>query len=164
MTTQIHNLFIIGGNQVITQNLDDYLKETFGTTLNISIFNNGENALKNIDSNTNIVIIDDFLPDLSGNDLLKSIKKINPKTEVIMLSSKEEIKLAIDAFRNGATDYIIIGSGAKNRIANDIKRIVFYPIRVLAQEFGISTFLAVFLLSFITVGILVLIGYFFINN
>ncbi len=163
MITKTHNLFIIGESQLTTKYLNNYLKETFDKSLNISIFNSKKSALEKIDSNIDIVILDNSLTGLDENDVLKDIKKISPNTAVILLSSNEEIKLAIEAFRNGATDYVLKGSNTKKRIIDDIYHILYYPIRVLTKEFGISTYMAIFFVNFITIGVLVLIGFVFIN-
>ena len=93
--------------------------------------------------------------DEKGTDVLKSIKKINPKTEVIMLSCNEDMGVAIDSFRKGATDYVVKGDKAWKKITHIVRDIITYPIRILVQEFKVSKFVAIFLLTFITMGIIV---------
>jgi len=156
MNSHHHTLFIIDDNPLLVADLRIYLEDVFGETLTISIFNTGESALKKIDKETHIVIIDYYLPGENGNEILKSIKEINPKTEVIMLTSNEDIKAAIDAFRNGATDYVIKGAKSEKKIGSLIYSILAYPIRVLTREFGISKYVAIFILTFISVGVCVL--------
>lgn len=157
MNTQHNRLFIVDDNPLLVADLRIYLESTFGETLTITTFNSGESALKKVNKDTNIVILDYHLPGENGNEILKSIKLINPKTEVIMLTSNEDVKTAIDAFRNGATDYVIKGVKADKKIRSLIYNILAYPIRVLAREFGISKYVAIFILTFVSVGMCVLI-------
>lgn len=157
MSIQHNKLFIIDDNQLLVADLRIYLETTFGESLTISTFNSGESALKKVDHETNIVILDYHLPGENGNEILKSIKQINPKTEVIMLTSNEDVKTAINAFRNGATDYVIKGNKAEKKIGSLIYNILTYPIRILAREFGFSKYFAIFILTFISIGACVLI-------
>lgn len=152
MTTQGLNLFIVDDNPLVVTGLRNYLNQKFGTNLIISTFTNGASALRNVDKNTSIVILDYYLENENGNDVLKDIIKINPKTKVIMLSSNEDISAAIESFRNGATDYVVKGAKAWDKIISDVYKIVTYPVRYIARELRISKLLAMILLSFIFVA------------
>lgn len=157
MSNQKLNLFIVDDNKLMVSGLRNYLTTKFGSDLNISTFFTGESVLNKVDQDTNIVILDYFLGDENGNEVLKSIKKINPKTEVIMLSSNEDIGVAIDSFRKGATDVVVKGNDSMKKISALVYGIITYPIRILVKEFGVSKFLAIFLLTFIIMGIVVFI-------
>src|SRR4051812_18016217 len=101
MTTQGLNLFIVDDNNLTVSALKKYLKDRFGGSLNISTYNNGESALQNVSNNTDLVILDYYMEGKNGNEILRSIKEKNPKTEVIMFSSNENIATAVEAFRMG---------------------------------------------------------------
>jgi two-component system OmpR family response regulator len=150
------NIFLVDDNRLTVTDLKHFLNNRFGTDLNISVFNDGESCLKKIDKETHIVILDYFLDGKNGLEVLKLIKEINPKTEVIMLSSNEDIVLAIDTFRNGATDYVIKGNGSLKKISKLVYHIITEPIRILVREFGISKYMAIFLLTFVSMGAIVL--------
>jgi signal transduction histidine kinase len=53
-----------------------------------------------------IVLTDIKMPGMDGIDLLKTIKKINPDTEVIMITGHGDIGLAIRSLKFEATDFI----------------------------------------------------------
>jgi len=155
MNTQGLNLFIVDDNSLTLTSLRNYLNGRFGNDLNITTFLTGANALKKVDKNTGVVILDYYLDGENGNDILQSIKKINPKTEVIIFSSNEEIGVAIDSFRKGASDYVVKGDKAWKKISNLVLDIITYPIRTLVQEFRVTKFVAIFLLTFVTLGVIV---------
>ena len=155
MKNHVINLFIIDDDMLSSTLLKHHLNEKFGAAVNISMFSRGADALEKIDQNTSIVILDYYLEGENGNDVLKSIKNINPKTEVIMLSSNEDITIAIESFRKGATDYVIKGDKASKKITHIVYDIIAYPIRFIVREFGVSKFLAIFLLTFFVMGIAV---------
>lgn len=155
METQGINLFIVDDNSSMVMGLKQYLLNRFGAGLRISTFKDGESCLEKVDNRTNIVILDYFMEGKNGLDTLKSIKAINPKTEVIMLSGNEDMALAIETFREGAADYVVKGYGSWTKITKLVERIVTEPIRMIVREFGVSKFMASFLLTFVTMGIIV---------
>jgi DNA-binding NtrC family response regulator len=155
MQTQGLNLFIVDDNKIMVETMKQYLQSRFGRDINISTFNNGESCLAKVDKDTNIVILDYHMEGKNGLEVLKSIKTINPNTEVIMLSSNENMALAVETFRAGATDYVIKGANSWAKISKLINHIVTAPIRLLVDEFGVSKFMAIFLLTFVIMGIVV---------
>lgn len=155
MKTQGLNLFIIDDNSLVSTNLRNFLNTRFGKDLSISTFLTGASALKEINKDTDIVILDYDLGGENGNDVLKSIKSINSDTEVIMFTSNDEIATAIESFKNGASDYVIKGDKSLKKIVSLINKIITYPINIMVREFGISKFVAIFLLTFVSVGVVV---------
>jgi DNA-binding NtrC family response regulator len=68
----------------------------------------GEEALKLLKKNTyDIVITDLKMEPVDGMAVLKEAKKLNPSTEVIMMTAYASAKSAVEAMKAGATDYII---------------------------------------------------------
>lgn len=68
----------------------------------------GEEALQMFNENEySLVITDIRMPGMSGIELLEKIKKINPDTEVMIITSNASQETAIKALRYGAYDYLI---------------------------------------------------------
>lgn len=156
MENQAINLFIVDDDKLLATSLKHYLQNKFGDDLKTTIFNNGESCLENINEYTHIVILDYFMEGKNGLETLKAIKMINPKTEVVMLSSNEDISLAIKTFRAGATDYVIKGRGSREKIIGLVNYIVTKPLRFIVREFGVSKIVAIFLLTFAMMAVVVL--------
>ncbi|CAN5378665.1 hypothetical protein BH10BAC1_BH10BAC1_06580 [soil metagenome] len=163
MHTQGINLFIVDDNKLLVTDLKNYLQGRFGLGINVSTFHNGESCIEKVDHETHIVILDYFMEGKNGLDTLKSIKEINPKTEVIMLSGNEDIAIAIESFRVGANDYVVKGAGSWKKISKIVEQIATAPIRLLVREFGVSKFMAIFLMTFVTMGIAVFIVMHYMN-
>ncbi|MES2836470.1 MAG: response regulator [Bacteroidota bacterium] len=160
METQKANLFLVDDDHLMVSSLKKFLEVRFGDSFNISTFYDGDSCIKNIDSKTKIVILDYFMEGKNGLETLKLIKAANPKTEVIMLSSNEDLAVALETFRVGAKDYVVKGTGSWQKIKIAVEYIITEPIRILVREFGISKYMAIFLLTFTSVGIVVLIALF----
>ncbi|MBA3663078.1 MAG: response regulator [Bacteroidetes bacterium] len=163
MNTSALNLFIVDDNMLTVTDLKYYLQNRFGTGINISTFSDGDSCLKKVDKETNVVILDYFMEGKNGLETLKLIKDINPKTEVIMLSGNDDIGIAIDSFRLGATDYVTKGQGSLKKITKLVYYIITAPIRILGEEFGVSKFVAVLLTTFIALGIITFVAYKLMN-
>ena len=69
----------------------------------------------------NVVLCDVFLPDGNGVDFIKTIKKISPESEIILLTAHGNIPDGVQAIKNGAFDYITKGDD-NNKIIPLISR------------------------------------------
>jgi len=162
MNTKKMNLFIVDENESLVVGLKSYLDNEYGNDIAISTFSSGESALERIDKDTGIVIMDCCMFDKNGHDLLNSIKKINPKTEVVVHSSNESTKVVIDSFRNGAKDYIVKGKRSSLKIGQNVYSIITYPIRIMIDEWKFSKYFAIFILTFSVMAIVVSITVWFL--
>ena len=54
-----------------------------------------------------VVLLDIRLPDIDGMEVLRQLKAIDPDPEVLMLTALNDARLAVEALREGATDYLI---------------------------------------------------------
>lgn len=156
METQTLNLFIVDDNKSMVLALKHYIQNKFGKGVKISTFYDGESCIKEVNKSTDLVILDYFLDGKNGLEVLKEIKEINPKTEVVMLSSNNDLDLVIESLKNGATDYVVKGPSAWKRLTKLINQVVTAPIRLIVEEFGVSKFMAIFFMTFMTMGIIVL--------
>lgn len=160
MKDQAINLYILNNNVEIAGKLRKYLLKRFGNLLNISLFFSSGSCLRMMDDRVDLVVVDDYLhatggSTASGVEVLKRIKAKNPNTDVIILTSHEDIASAVDAMRNGARDYISNQRGAWQRIQAIIEQVIKQPIRFFVAEYGINTFVLVFMVTFLTMGIAV---------
>lgn len=69
-----------------------------------------------------VMLLDIALPDRSGLDALKYIKKDNPKIGVLMLSMYREDQYAVRALKSGASGYLCKQS-ASNELENAIRTV-----------------------------------------
>jgi two-component system, NtrC family, sensor kinase len=68
----------------------------------------GEQALDYLKTqDVDVVVLDMFMPGLSGLDTLREIKKIRPHTEVILLTGHATVEAAVEGMRLGAFDYLV---------------------------------------------------------
>ncbi len=159
METQSLNVFILNDDVMIAGKLRRYLKKRFGDKLNISLFFTSRSCLRMINGQVDLVVVDDYLQEtahsgIPGIDMLQKVKQKDPKTQVVILSSDEDVATAVEAMKLGAKDYIRNDRSAWQQILSIIDQTIQQPIRYLLSEFGVNVFMAVFFGTFISMGVI----------
>jgi two-component system response regulator AtoC len=91
--------------------------------LDVQLFNTAELFFKKIDENPDLITLDYSLPDMTGEAVLKRIKRTHPHIPVVVVSGQEDLKTAIQLLKDGAYDYLTKDEDTKDRIWNIIKNI-----------------------------------------
>lgn len=159
MKNQSLNVFILNDDVMVAGKLRKYLKKRFGDRLNISLFFTSRSCLRMINGQVHLVVVDDYLQEsshtgIAGIDMLQKIKEKDPQTEVVILSSDEDVALAVDAMKLGARDYIRNDRSAWQQILTIIDQTIQQPIRYLIAEFGVNVFMVVFFSTFTIMGVI----------
>lgn len=100
------------------------------TDSTIQTFATGELCLKNLSQIPDIVVLDYHLNGIEKNainglETLDSIKKVNPLIPVIMLSSQDNIEVAVNCMKHQAFDYIVKSETAFIRLQKAITTIFY---------------------------------------
>jgi two-component system OmpR family response regulator len=98
-------------------------------SVTIKSFQTGEACLQHIKFKPDVVILDYYLNSTvpyawNGLTILKQLKKISPKTKVIMLSAQDSLDVAVKCIDNGSFDYISKTESAFVKINNVLSNIV----------------------------------------
>jgi len=89
----------------------------------VHLFKAGSECLKNLYKTPSLVSLDYSLPDMSGLEVMRQIKKENPEIPVVIVSGQEDISTAVTLLREGAYDYFVKDDDVKDRLWNIIKKI-----------------------------------------
>lgn len=144
-------IFVVEDNQMYNKLVVSYLKTNKFT--NVMSFLSGEDVLKNMDKNPDIVIQDYLLEGMTGIEVLIKAKKTNPNVEFIFLSGQDSIEIAINSMKYGAYDYIVKDQMALQKLVNKIYKITSVTELVKSNKrykIGVIMF-------FIGLGVLVII-------
>jgi two-component system response regulator RegA len=66
---------------------------------------------------TDLVVIDLFLPELSGLELLVDVRRVSPSSQVVIISGYSSVATAVDAIQLGATNYLTKPTGCAEILA-----------------------------------------------
>ena len=58
------------------------------------------------DGDFDVVLLDLIMPKMSGSDVLVELRRVSPRSRVIMITAFASIENAVDAIKRGATDYL----------------------------------------------------------
>lgn len=72
-----------------------------------TLYTTGRELLSNLHLLPDIVCVDFRMPDLNGKDIVKSIRAENEDLPIIIISGQEEISVAVELLKAGASDYIV---------------------------------------------------------
>ncbi|MGQ9465012.1 MAG: response regulator [bacterium] len=70
-----------------------------------------------------LVTMDIIMPDMSGIEAVKEIKKIDPKAKILMVSAMGQQALVLEAVQAGALDYVV-KPFQPSRVLESIERIM----------------------------------------
>jgi two-component system OmpR family response regulator len=98
-------------------------------SVTIKTFQTGEACLQQMKLKPEVVILDYYLNSAvpyawNGLTILKQLKKISPKTKVIMLSAQDSLDVAVKCIDNGSFDYISKSESAFVKINNVLSNII----------------------------------------
>jgi DNA-binding NtrC family response regulator len=137
--TEIKTIFIVDDDQAQAAMVADYLGKF--KNINIRIFTSGEECIRNLSLNPQIIFLDYSFDKvgknaMNGVQILKEIKKGNASIEVVMFSAQDKIEVAVNTMKYGAFDYIVKNESSFHRSENVILNII----RKLKLENNLKTY------------------------
>jgi len=113
-TKNLTNIFIVEDNKLFAHALKADIESSFpNKQIKIHSFETGETCMDKFkEEKPEIVIIDYHLNSkysdaANGIQVLDWIKKENPETNVIILTSDDHCDIALKSFKHGACDYVV---------------------------------------------------------
>ncbi|HEX8604356.1 MAG TPA: response regulator transcription factor [Pseudoduganella sp.] len=129
-------VFIADDHAIVREGLKQILADTRDIVV-AGEAENGSDALRLFrKSGCHVVLLDISMPDRSGIEVLKQIKKEKPELAVLMLSMHREDQYAIRSLKAGASGYLTKQSAPKE-LVNAIRQVaggLKYISAALAQE------------------------------
>ena len=120
MSKRAKKIFVVDDDEMLSAALEDYL--TRKIPHQVSVFNTGEDCLKHLSDEPDIIILDYNLNSVfkdaaNGMKILEAIKKEDRNIRVIIPSSQEAYGTALQTITRGAEQYIIKDEDAFEKIA-----------------------------------------------
>ncbi len=153
---QVKTIFIVDDDTMQSSMLQDYLSKY--STFDVHIYNSGEECLKNISLDPQVVFLDYNFDKagknaMNGIEILKEIKAQKPATELVIISGQDRFDVAFNTMKYGAFDYIVKSESAfhrsENAIFNIIKRLKLQGeaslYKKLTLTFGIALLIMIIL-------------------
>ncbi|MDO9300961.1 MAG: response regulator transcription factor [Anaerolineales bacterium] len=105
MSNKIGHILIIDDEAALRQTLARILQQA---GFEVTTAENGEQGLSFIQTtNFDLIFMDLRMPGIAGMDALKLIHASFPSLPVILFTAQPDLNSAVEALRNGATDYLL---------------------------------------------------------
>jgi CheY-like chemotaxis protein len=106
----VKKVFIVDDDEMMAMALEDHL--TQNTLHEIHVFTTGEECIRNLRLQPDIIILDYHLNSIkkeaaNGMAIMEAIKKLNRDIPVILFSSQDAYSVALQSINKGATKYVI---------------------------------------------------------
>lgn len=98
-------LLLVDDHDLVRRGIKHLLSEAYPKS-HFGEARNGKEALVHVTEGWDLILLDISMPGKSGLDLLPEIKKITPRTPVLVLSAFGEEDFAIRTLRAGAAGYV----------------------------------------------------------
>lgn len=113
-------IFVLEDDPVFGRIVQKALEEA-SDTYEVQLFTHGAELLSHLHEQPDVVSIDYGLPDMTGLDVLTRVHEYNSEIGKIFLSGQETLEVVIEAFNNGADNYIIKNANALVQLKNTIR-------------------------------------------
>lgn len=116
-----YSIFIVEDDPWYGQILEYHLG--LNPDFKITRFLSGEDCLRNLYLQPDLITIDFSLPDTDGEKLYQKIVEFSPGVPVIIISAQKDIKIAVNLLKMGVSDYLVKDDSTKDLLWNSIIRI-----------------------------------------
>ena len=116
-----YNVFIVEDDRWYGEILQYHI--SLNPDLKVTRFETGAECLSKLYLQPDLITIDYSLPDMLGDKLYKKIREVNSSIPVIVISSQENITIAVNMIKMGVSDYLVKDDSTKDMLWNSINRI-----------------------------------------
>jgi DNA-binding NtrC family response regulator len=121
---RLKRVFIIEDNEMHSMMMDYLLSKDNG--FHIFRFKSGEECIKKLDLQPDIIILDYGLPGIDGMETFKQIKKYDPKIPVVVVTENKSNALATQFLARGAYDFILKEPNAFTRVKAAVEAVFLH--------------------------------------
>jgi CheY-like chemotaxis protein len=102
------NILIVEDEPAVAQTFQHILKRSLEYNYQIKVVSSAEDALESVKKvgAFDVILLDFYLPGITGGDFLRALRTRDQDTVVIVLSASQDYRIVHDVFKLGADDYI----------------------------------------------------------
>lgn len=91
----------------------------------VKVFSLEKQFFQSLNEQPHVIVLDYFLKSYNGIEVLKRLKKSNPKARCILLSSQSSMKVAVETLKMGAFSYVEKDVKALDKIVALIRKVKY---------------------------------------
>ncbi len=105
MEKDIYNIAVVDDENEILSMLQRFLSRN--PKLNVTTYANPVEAVRYIDKDVDVVLLDIMMPQMNGIDALEKLVEKNPDQKVIMMTAYSTLDKVLKSYKQGATHYLM---------------------------------------------------------
>ncbi len=105
MEKDIYNIAVVDDENEILSMLQRFLSRN--PKLNVTTYANPVEAVRYIDKDVDVVLLDIMMPQMNGIDALEKLVEKNPDQKVIMMTAYSTLDKVLKSHKQGATHYLM---------------------------------------------------------
>ncbi len=115
-------IFIVQDNVIYKDLIVGYLQQRKFNHL--KTFKSGEECLKSIHQNPDIIVLDYSFDGMTGLEFMKRVKAEHPLIDFVFLSGQNSVEVAVNIMKMGAADYIIKNAQAPQNLVHTVEFLI----------------------------------------
>jgi len=144
-------IFIVEDDPMYSGMIESHLEQEYSL---ITVYSSAEECIDNLHRRPDIIIMDYHLDSMNGLEATKNIKAVNPDIQVILVSSQEQLQVAVNTLKYGAYDYVMKDEAALFRIKSLINKILYLNAVVTKnQSFNLLKRIGIMVCTVLVLGI-----------
>jgi DNA-binding NtrC family response regulator len=116
-----YNIFIVEDDRWYGEILQYHI--SLNPDCKVTRFETAQECLDKLYLQPDLITLDFNLPDIQGDKLYKKIREVNSTVPVIVISSQQNITVAVNMLKMGVSDYLVKDESTKDLLWNCITRI-----------------------------------------
>jgi len=116
------NIVIIDDESDILQMLEKYLSREGG--YKVRTFTNPIVAISSLPQETDLILLDIMMPQMSGLEALPQLLEKNPAVKVLMMTAYSTLDKVLNAHRYGAHDYVMKPFSSLDALGRKIQEVL----------------------------------------
>jgi len=121
MNNQLIKIFVVEDDEFFSELIKAKLHQE--ENYDVFLFSTGFEALQNLVEQPDVIVVDYSLPDMNGVEILSKIKEFNINIPCIILSGQKDLKVVVEAYKQGAERYIIKDENAIVELSQNLSAI-----------------------------------------
>lgn len=128
---------------------------------NVKAFASVQESLAHLNLNPDIFVSSYEMKEMNGMELMKKVKADHPDTDFFFLSGQNDVEVAVNIIKHGATDYIVKNDKALTKLAKSIEYSINATKSVKVRKGFKIGVIGFFIILFIIIMIILSLAVFF---
>lgn len=120
---QTFKVFVVEDNRMFLESLKFSLGKSFGDNVELKAFSESNSLIKDLTTSPNVLVMDYHLAEdsiIEGIELVKYVRIHHPSTQIIVLTSENNVQTALECYKEGVSNFMKKDIGAIKKLVKEL--------------------------------------------